>query len=156
MSKRPKTVDYLDSHVNVNDRLRALETGVHPVNHGLNYFDSWPRTEMTLVSGSGFNFPSSAAPRAAWQRRTGNVYFMGAVSANFATMSSDGVIFATIPDVAAPDQTMHQMVNLLVPPYVVMIMIRSNGEVVAFKPVGAASIVQDMYLDNVAFPADPT
>ena len=98
----PRTPDFLHRHANVFRRVRNLETGVHPTNGELSYYDTYAPTGFAIRAASHWRANPTNAPR--WQRRTGLVLLSGGVYSDTGATILDDEWIATLPAPARPVQ----------------------------------------------------
>jgi hypothetical protein len=131
MAELARGPDYLKLHANVANRVRNLETGVHPTGSGLSYYDTIPPTTFSIRGGSSWHahtvFPNDFPPR--WQRRTGIVMLSGAVEldSGAGTVPAEDQI-ATLPAEARPLLSLVMQVSADSPPYRARIRITPGGD----------------------------
>ena len=87
----PRTPDFLHRHADISNRVRNLETGVHPTTSDNNYFDELGPVNLDIRTASAWN--PELTPR--WQRRAGTIMLSGSLRSGSAPSGEDH--FATVP-----------------------------------------------------------
>lgn len=155
MAELTRGPDYLRLHANVRQRVRRLETGVHPTGGELRYYDTIEPTDISIRSDSNWHRYESGVriyqPR--WQRRTGIVMLSGAIELDSGLSSApDDDLLATLPPEARP--VLGQMLPAAAEqdPYRARLRVQTDGELhVLGGNLGAGAIV---WLDGASWPVN--
>ena len=130
MAELARGPDYLRLHANVRNRVRNLETGVHPTGSHTDYYDTYPPTNFSVPSGSAWHSYSSGVtdypPR--WQRRTGLVMLSGAVELDSGASVPASDQIGTLPPEARPLQELTMAVGAESSPYRARIKVQPDGD----------------------------
>lgn len=141
MAESARGPDYLRHHVNVRQRVRNLETGVHPTGSRVNYYDTYGPTNISIDSGSAYHSYTSgiieAPPR--WQRRTGIVMLSGALEIDSGASVPTDEKVASLPPEARPLQTVTIPVAASLDPWRVRIRATKSGELRVLCPDSMAA-----------------
>jgi hypothetical protein len=155
MAELARGPDYLKLHANVRNRVRNLETGVHPTGAELRYYDTIPPTNIGIRSDSAWHVYESGVlsyqPR--WQRRVGIVMLSGAVALDNGLGGAPSEDFlATLPPEARPTQGQLQTAAAESSPYRARLRIQTDGELyVLGGDLGADAVV---WLDGASWPVN--
>lgn len=152
MAQHARTPDYLHSHVNVDMRLRNLETGVHPTTADMGYWDNYG--PQTIPDSSTLLSPvAGAAPK--WSRRTGSVYLAGQLQGTLGDIAADGEPYGKLDKLARPNEQQTQVAAISVAPFYTLVTIAVDGTITIAAPTGiAAGATGTVALDNIAYPVD--
>lgn len=143
MAKTARNHDYIQRNINVEHRVRDLETGVHPTGAGVDFFDSTDWIAATIEPGfqgwiSGVEvFPLQFRKRVGIVTLAGGVSNAGGISSPWPPGAE--VKVATIPTWAAPDTNMSFMgMKLFDDVYpLIPVAIQTNGDVLVRDVQGA-------------------
>jgi hypothetical protein len=130
MAEMIRNPDYLKRHLDVRDRVRNLETGVHFLGSELRYYDTIFPTNINLLASASWKLYESGVfswpPK--WQRRTGLVILSGAVQLKVGVSNppADQQI-ATLPVEARPLVAMTIQVTSETSPYRTRIKVAEDG-----------------------------
>lgn len=143
MAKTARNHDYIQRNINVEHRVRDLETGVHPTNSDVDFFDSTDWMAADIEPGFQPWISGIDTFGLTFRKRVGIVTLAGGVS-NEGGISEDwpagpAVKVASIPTWAAPDVDMAFMgmklfddVHPLIP-----VTIAANGDIIVRDTQGA-------------------
>lgn len=131
MAELTRGPDYLRLHANVAQRVRNLETGVHPTGSELRYYDTIGPTNIGIRSDSNWHVYESGVltmqPR--WQRRVGIVMLSGAVELDSGLSGAPSEdLLATLPPEARPRQGQLQPAAAEQSPYRARLRVQTDGE----------------------------
>ena len=114
----------------MQNRVRNLETGVHPTGSRTDYYDTYPPTGFGVLSSSDWHAYSSGVTsyQPAWQRRTGLVMLSGAVELDNGKSVPASDQIATLPREARPLVQQTVIVGADSPPYRARVTVKPNGD----------------------------
>lgn len=146
----PRQRDIVQRHDNVVRRVTALETGAHPTGSYTEYFDSIPRTDITILAASDWH-AGAGTPR--WQRRIGIVSLEGEIDPDGGDAGSAAAedVIASLPDEARPAISQMITVAASTPPYVARVKVDKNGDVTLYRGTLDGDTI--VYLDGINYPA---
>lgn len=150
MAIHARQPDFVQSHMNLVQRVSNLETGVHPTISSVDYYDSYPPQNIGFGSSSKV---SDGNPVPSWSRRAGMVCLAGViVGSHLGSIGSGGVVYGTIPEEGRPKADTVQLVGMTVSPYWTRVkIVASNGHLIVL-PASSGSGSFSIILDNVAYP----
>lgn len=169
MAPVAKRRDFLDRHDNHARRLRALETGAHPLPVDVRFAASYPVTILELTSeaeGDGWvNYVNEGTENAyaRVEKRMGVVQLRGAVNGPLHTVPAQsfnlifpegGLHVLTLPEPCWPpvQQTFPAAIN--VAPMYTRLLVTPDGKVVVLNTPGLSSSTPGghvVYLDNATW-----
>jgi len=130
MAEMVRNPDYLKRHLDVRDRVRNLETGVHFMGGELRYYDTIAPTEIDILSEADWEsldaFNNFYPAR--WQRRTGLVMLSGGVALETGATVPQEQTIAILPVEARPLQAARIQVSADRSPFRTFIVVYPNGE----------------------------
>jgi hypothetical protein len=149
MAEMTRNPDYLKRHLSVKDRVRNLETGVHPTRSDLNYYDSYGLTSLVFPSSSQWMNSDNGA---AWQRRVGIVTLSGrATSKVIGTSLNNDQVAAVLPPEARPLTDLRFQGSLITQPWRTTVIVKESGDVIIQRDeIDSASTVY-VYLDGISW-----
>jgi hypothetical protein len=151
MAEMVRNPDYLKRHLDVRDRVRNLETGVHFMGGELRYYDTISPTDINIIDSA--NWHSMDAFNnfypARWQRRTGLIMLSGAVVLETDKTVPEQQTIATLPFEARPMQAVRIQVSADRAPFRTFIVAEPDGDLILFGGsfTGDTTSVQ-VYLDG--------
>lgn len=147
----PRNFDYLERTVNIDNRVRNLETGVHPTSSPLLYYDTTNATEMVVVHPlweAGVEGLIRYAPT--FQRRVGIVQLGGEIETKTQDPSNIpawSVNVFRMPSGGRP--LIEQIFNVPImfyAPFYTQIKVKTDGWVDVARPQGSAWLVGRLYV----------
>lgn len=131
--------DYLNLHQRLGQRVSNLETGVHPTNSGLEWYDS---VDWTLVNTEpGWPHATSGIYNFFWywRKRVGIAHMRGGVTGNFGSVGSGGTKIGEIPSGVAPVNATE--LQVLIPqqaPWRTRATLTPGGDIILYNMTGAS------------------
>jgi len=155
MAEMVRNPDYLKRHLDVRDRVRNLETGVHFLGSELRYYDTIPPTEIEIIGDSDWhsmNAFNNFYP-ARWQRRTGLIMLSGAVYLEASKTVPEYQVIAVLPPEARPLQTGRIQVGADKSPFRTFILVEPNGNLTLYGAdfTGTTPTDLSVYLDGAVW-----
>jgi hypothetical protein len=151
MAEMVRNPDYLKRHLDVRDRVRNLETGVHFLGGELRYYDTISPTDIEILAAADWHSMDAFNNfyPARWQRRTGLIMLSGAVVLEAGKTVPEQQKIATLPPEARPMQTVRIQVSTDVSPFRTFIVVESDGDLLlnGGALTGSSTTVQ-VYLDG--------
>jgi hypothetical protein len=154
MPLRPRRTQ-IDRHVNLANRVRALEVGAHPMSAGLDFGASFPLTLIGVLSGWSNTYTIGATTYfARYRKRLSTVQFYNGPQGDLGSVPAGGVQIGSISQECAPGSDMTFSVAIQVDPFWMRLVVKSNGQLWLYNPGGATGTGQRVYFDNVNFVAE--
>lgn len=107
MAPTGRRKDFIALEAQNDQRIRALETGAHPVSANVEFYASVALTNLAKRVGAPGNLIAPAAGTLQWRKRSGIASLRGEIQiADPAVMDPAGDWFADLPDNARPTVAM--------------------------------------------------
>lgn len=133
MARNP---DYLVRRINVEDRVRNLETGVHPTASDLNFFDTIDFTLLPVVGGAGWEYYSPGVSNfpVGYQKRVGTVAMSGQLEKLDTNVAFTEQTVFSLPVEIRPLTDLQFVVGLdNYSPFYTTVKVYKNGDVTIYK-----------------------
>lgn len=165
MAPVPRPADFLDRHDNHARRIRALETGAHPLPVTVDYAARFPYTRMVSLDSDWIPSVNEGVftAYAAFEKRLGVVQFRGGWTGPLEDVPAQtynvlfpegGVKVAQLPAAVWPPGDHVFPVTLSVAPFFTRIMVRADGSVVILNTPGITTPTSGghvVYIDQVNY-----
>lgn len=151
---RPR--DFISHHVRLTQRVRDLETGVHPVSARYSFGSSVEPTVIVQEPGTGTWVAVSASTAGLrWRKRMGIASLMGGyqlVAGGAGTFPAAGVIVGHVPNGSRPSVDMSYRAAAIQAPYSARVDVRADGAIVAYRDASMGAGDVTVRVDSVQWP----
>lgn len=153
MPRHPRALDFVDQQIDLRERVRNLETGVHPVRALANFYASTPLATIPrdTLANSGI-LSSSDGGTARWMKRSGYILLVGGLQLDGPT-ASGGTRWGFMPVNARPALTLRLSAAATEAPYRAWVIIHPDGELLidgSGLPTGISGAI--VSLDGLGWP----